>query len=294
MPALAIGYTEYATRFNESGATAAIESNKKSRGSIMRQARYTTIITCVTALLWSVNIFAQDPPPPSFAAIEGYMCNYNDGKNRTDLDKVIAKWNKWMDSSKAAPYSAWVMTPVLSSANMSADMVWLGAWENGNDMGRGMQAWANDNGGLAAEFDKVIDCSEHSNFASVNIRPPNKNWPGKGGLAVFTNCTVAEGKTVQDSMAAHRAWAKHLDTTGSKAGMWAFFAGFGHDNPEWDYKIVASHPDYLSFGADWEAYTNGQGWQKAMEISGGIVSCDSPRVYQSTTVRNGGVAAVPK
>lgn len=248
------------------------------------------ILFCVIPLVWSSHALTQEPPPPpSFNAIDVYMCDYNDGKGRADLDKVVAKWNKWMDDNKAEPYSAWIMTPVLTSVNMDLDLVWLGAWANGNDMGKGMQNWAMKGASLAAEYDKVIDCKEHSNAASVNIRPPGEGWPGKGGVAVFTNCTVPEGKTVQDSMAVHRAWAKHLDSTGSKAGMWAFFPAFGANNPEWDYKIVMSHPDYMSFGADWEAYTNGQGWKTAMEMGAGTVSCDSPRVYHSSTVRDGGV-----
>lgn len=186
------------------------------------------------------------------------------------------------------------MEPVLSSVNTQLEVVWLGAWQNGRDMGRGMQQWATDNDGLAAEFDRVITCGEHSNSASLNIRPPVDNWPGAGGVAVFANCTVAEGKTMEDALAAHQAWAKHLDATGSKAGMWVFFPSFGQNNPAWDYKVVTSHPDYNSFGADWENYANAQGWMKAMEIAGGIVSCDSPRVYHSTTVRNDGINPAPR
>ena len=260
----------------------------------MKTLKRTTIFGCFISLLWTGNALAQDPAPPAFAAIDTYLCNYNEGKGKADLDKVVAKWNKWMDKSGGAPYSAWVMTPVLTSVNMPIDLAWLGVWANGNDMGKGMQAWADNNGGLAAEFDKVMSCGEHSNSASVNIRPPGNEWPGKGGVAVFVNCTVAEGKTVQDAMAAHQAWAKHLDSIGSKAGVWAFFPGAGQNNPEWDYKIVSSYPDYVAYGAEWEAFTNGQGWAKAAQNFGGTPSCDSQRVYQSTTVRNGGVSAVPK
>lgn len=260
----------------------------------MNVSRLTTLLTSLLSLCWAGTVLAQDPPPPSFAAIDAYQCNYQDGKTRADLDKVTAKWNKWMDSNKGAPYSAWIMTPVLSSTNMPIDVVWLGAWQNGNDMGKGMQAWAMNNNGLAAEFDAVIDCIEHSNAASVNIRPPVEGWPGETGLAAFTNCTVAEGKTVQDAMAAHRAWAKYLDGINSTEGMWAFFPGFGNNNPAWDYKIVSSYPDFMAFGADWEAYTNGQGWQQAQQIMAGVVSCDSPRLYFSTTVRNAGINPAPQ
>ncbi len=222
------------------------------------------------------------------------MCNYRDGKDVGDLMGVTEKWNKWMDKNSSAPYSAWVMTPVLSSVNMPVDVVWLGAWQNGKDMGVGMQEWADKGGDLNKEFIDVIDCGEHSQAASVNIRPPVKGWPGKQGIAAFSNCTVADGKAVPDAMAVHQAWSKHLDSIGSKAGMWVFFPGAGNNNPEWDYKIVMSHPDYISYGNDWDNFTNGQGWRKVMEMgSGSTVSCDSPRVYHSVTVRNANINPAP-
>jgi hypothetical protein len=257
----------------------------------MRTTIRAAVLFSAGTIFWSTGASAQnDPPPPSFAAIEAYLCVYRDGKDMDDLMKVTAKWNKWMDDNSSVAYNAWIMTPVLSSVNMPIDLAWLGAWQNGKDMGKGMQEWADKGGDLGAEFDKVIDCGEHSNSASVNIRPPASSWPEKEGVAAFSNCTLGESKTIPDAMAVHQAWSKHLDATGSKAGMWAFFPGAGQNNPEWDYKIVVSHPDYISYGADWESFTNGQGWKKAMEIgSGSVVSCDSPRVYHSVTVRNAGI-----
>jgi len=254
----------------------------------------TTMLCGLISLLGSGTVFAQDPPPPAFSAIDSYICNYNEGKNRADLDKVIAKWNKWMDKQGGAAYSAWVMTPVLGASNYPMDFAWLGVWANGNDMGKGMQSWMEDGGAMSAEFDSVMTCPDHSNAASVNVRPPGEGWPTKSGVTVFTDCAVAEGKTMQDAMAANRAWAAHLDSTGSKAGMWAFFPGAGSSDPGYDYKMVSSYPDFEAYGADWESYTNGQGWAKAGQIFGGVTDCGSQRVYHSSTVRDGGVSPVPK
>jgi hypothetical protein len=261
--------------------------------TIMRTTTKAALLLSASSLIWhTVGNAQQAQENPAFAAIDAYQCNYRDGKGPDDLMKVTGKWNKWMDKNSSAPYSAWIMHPVLSSTNMPIDVVWLGAWQNGNDMGKGMQEWADKGDALNAEFLSVIDCGEHSLAASINIRPPAKSWPEKEGVAAFANCTLGEGHTIPDAMAVHQAWAKHLDANGSKAGMWAFFPGAGNNNPEWDYKIVVSHPDYISFGADWDNFTNGQGWRKAMELgSGKVVSCDSPRVYHSATVRNGGVTS---
>ena len=260
----------------------------------MNYLKNTLMIGCSISFLISGSVVAQDPPPPAFSAIETFACNYNDGKNRADLDKVTAKWNKWMDKQGGAAYSAWVMTPVLGSADYPLDFVWLGVWANGNDMGKGMQSWMEDGAVMAAEFDAVMTCPEHGNSASINMRPPGAEWPGKSGVTVFTDCAVAEGKTVADAMAANREWVKHLDTTGSKAGIWVFFQAAGTNDSEHDYKMVSSYPDFEAYGADWESYTNGQGWAKAGQIYGGVTDCGSQRVYHSTTVRDAGVSPVPK
>ena len=47
---------------------------------------------------------AQDDDD-SASAVEIYTCSYADGKGPADLDKVIAKWNKWADDQGIADYS---------------------------------------------------------------------------------------------------------------------------------------------------------------------------------------------
>ncbi|MEH6550782.1 MAG: hypothetical protein V7744_12410 [Pseudomonadales bacterium] len=242
----------------------------------------------LTPLMWCVNSFAEDPPPPNFAAIEAHICQYNDGMGPADLAKVNKQYNTWADKNDKTSYTAWTMTPDFYSGE-ARDVVWLGAWPDGNEMGQGLQNWRDKGRSVAAEFAKVVSCKSHLSAGSVNIRAPVDTWPTPSGLAMFSDCHVVEGKTVMDSMAAHREWAKHLDATGSKAGMWAFFPGFGYTDSDTDYMIVVSHPDYISMGADWENYTNGQGWAKGMELAKGVVTCDSPRVYYSELVRNGGM-----
>lgn len=226
--------------------------------------------------------------------IEAYLCTYVEGKSRVDLDKVTAKWNKWMDDNDATPYSAWVMEPVFKPASLPFDVVWLGAWQDGGAMGSGMQQWLTRGGLLQAEFNRVVDCPEHLNAASLNIRPPRNDWPGEMGVAVFTDCTVDDDSNVEEAMEAMRAWADYMDTIGSMAGMWAFFPFYGAGEMHGDFKIVTSYPDYIAFGAEWENYINGDGWKKAMEIGEDVMSCDSPRVYHSNTARNGNIDPAPK
>jgi hypothetical protein len=256
----------------------------------MNSMTHAVTLALAAHLVWAAEASAQEEPEPHLAAIDAYLCNYRDGKGPDQLMAVVEKWGNWMDQHSSAPYSAWVMHPVLSSVNTPIDVAWLGAWPDGNAMGKGMQEWADKGQALNAEFMAVLDCGEHSQAASLNIRPPAEGWPGKTGVVAFANCHIGEGATLDDALGASQAWASYLYSTGSKAGMWVFFPGAGNDNPEWSYKLVVSHPDYESYGADWEHFSNGGGWRKAQELGvGSKVRCDSPRVYQSVTVRDAGV-----
>jgi len=257
----------------------------------------TTLTVVALPLLFSVGLSqAQDQQNPKFVPIEMYTCQYNKGKGSKDLQRVVDKWNKWTDENDSTPYTAWLLTPFIFDSSNNFDVGWIGAWPDGNAMGTSLATWLEKGGNLQGEFDRVIDCSSHATAASVMIKPPGGDWPGETGMTVFADCNIAEGKTVQDAMAAHNEWVKHLNDNGSKAGLWVFWPGFGSNEKgddigpsgiSYDYKIVGAHPDMRSIGADWESFTNGGGWRKAQELTNGVLQCDSPRVYSSKNIRNG-------
>lgn len=262
----------------------------------MKKKLLSTTLMLVAPMLYQTPALAQgDPEQPNVAAVEIYQCSYAKGKGPKDLDKVVSNWNSWADKNYSAPYSAWTLSPVSTGSYFDADIGWLGAFQNGVDMGKVTQEWLEKGGKLQAEFDSVIPCDTHGIFSSVNYKPPaDKNWPGKNGstsVTVFSDCTVAEGKTLTDIDAMNKAWAKHLTARGSKAGFWMFLPAFGIDNLNGHYKVVMGYPSFEEWGKDHNDYTNGGGWRKGMELMQGVVSCDSPRVYATKLQRNGGVSA---
>jgi hypothetical protein len=244
---------------------------------------------CTLPLLGAGLCAAQDDSAPNLSAVEIYSCNYNKGKGEKDLGKVVAKWNNWADETGYAPYNAWSLTSVFNSPDYSFDVGWLGAWENGAQMGKGLQQWKKDGGAMQAEFDKVVNCSSHVAFTSANLKAPAQtDWPTEG-VTAFSDCKIAPGKKLEDAIKVHAAWANHLSSEGSKAGLWMFLPSMGSFDTAYDYKIVVSHPDFVSLGIDNNAYTNGRGWEKGRELVQGVVSCGVPRVYNSRLLRNGGV-----
>jgi hypothetical protein len=65
-----------------------------------------------------------------------YACNYNDGKDASDMNRAIERWNRFMDEQGIDSYAAWTLVPYHYAGEPSADIMWLGAYRDGNAMGQ--------------------------------------------------------------------------------------------------------------------------------------------------------------
>ncbi|NNC98956.1 MAG: hypothetical protein HKN85_02115 [Gammaproteobacteria bacterium] len=255
----------------------------------MKKIKISLLVLFVSSLHAGTVVAQEEATPeaagPVFAPIEAFVCNYRKGQTRADLDKVIAKWNKWMDDTNQEPYSAWLYSAYYNSPAYAFDVAWLGVWPDGNTMGRSTDAWLADGGEHAAGFDKVLDCPVHSNFAATQIRSGGAE-NGDSAVLGFSDCKVKEGGTMGDTMQAVNAWNEYRAGQGSKASTWMFFPVYGGE-AEFDFKMVSAHPDYAALGADYESYGNGGGYLKAREIIGDTFDCGTTRIYNSVRVRDG-------
>ncbi|MFT6955709.1 MAG: hypothetical protein ACJAYC_000710 [Halieaceae bacterium] len=86
-------------------------------------------------------------------------------------------------------------------------------------------------------------------------------------------------------------YADHLTSRGSNAALWVFLPAFGAADVDGHYKPVSGYESYEEWGNDHSDYTNGGGWMKSRELMADVLACDTPRVYGTTLVRNGGVSA---
>lgn len=242
-----------------------------------------TFIAALVALLWGVGASA-DEHSPSFAPLEIYACNFRDGKDMDDLSRVITKWNAWMDSSNAPTYSAYTMTPIFYSQDITFDIAWVGAWPDGATMGASTAHWLTKGGDMRAQFEKVVDCDVHANFAVLTVKAP-KDHVGAGPVE-FTDCTVKEGSTLPEAMESIRQWVEYETQTGSDVANWILFPAYGEANDaDYNFKWVAAHPSYESFGRAYDQFGTGGGWQKYGELFERVMTCNSPRVYDTRPVR---------
>jgi len=240
---------------------------------------------CLTALLYSTQASAQDAAQqPTLNPAEIFTCNYNKGKGRSDLDKVVKQWNSWADKTDSAPYNAWLLTPVFFGPEITFDVAWLGAWPTYEDMGINLQNWQQKGAKVSQEFDKVISCDSHGSMASMPMQELGKDTGS--ALVRFMDCKVDGGSDMEASIVAHRKFGAFMDTKGSKTEAWMFFPGMGAGDIDYDYKLVLANASYPSLALDSDIISNKGGWMEAAKTFGGNTTCDSPRLYQADTIRS--------
>ena len=211
--------------------------------------------------------------------VELYACNFNEGMGRADLDRTVDMWNEWNDERDANDYAAWTLTPYYYGQEQDFDFIWMGAFSDGNSMGRGLDQWLAEGTEIAMEFDKVADCIGHVGLSSAMFKAPPESRTPQSAVITMMNCEMEEGTEYDDVIKAELAWAKVMTDAGSTAGTWHWFPTFGGGDQDFDYKVVSAHENFSEFGKDWEFYANGGGRDKSMSTFKDLDECDDARVY---------------
>jgi hypothetical protein len=223
--------------------------------------------------------------PPKMVPVEIYVCNFNGGKGPADLDTWSKKWNEWYDAQSSAPYSGYSLTPFYYGNDQDFDFLWLGVSPDMTSMGLAYDEYFAKGGSLAAEFNAMADCGAHSNFATMNIKPPPDDDATSFFLS-FSDCKIKEGKEWSDAHTALSAWADYRKAHGSEAGMWVMWPAYGGGKVEFDFKFIVSHRSLEKLGADWDQYASG-GYEKSGELFDSVLDCDVSRAYHAQQRRDG-------
>lgn len=208
-----------------------------------------------------------------------YTCSYRDGQGPAELESVIDRWTKYADDNRIENYAAWTLTPYYFTSEQAFDVIWLGAYADGNAMGKSEDTWLASGAELRAAIDQVVDCDAHVALASAMYKAPADGATPQSGLLTFSDCSLNEGYTYEDIKAAEVKWAAHLERTGSKSGYWHWFPMFGGGDADFDYKLVTAYSNFAEIGADFERFANGGGREVSRETFGEIDECDDARVY---------------
>jgi hypothetical protein len=214
-----------------------------------------------------------------------YICDFVGRKGPSDLNKVIANWNAYMDERGNTNYAAWTLAPYHFGGENTFDVAWLGVYTDGNAMGAGTDQWLAEGAELRDQFAEVVECRAHLGMGSAMYKPPaDGDTPGTGVITIM-DCKLNEGHRYEDIQAAEVKWAEHMTRTGSRAGTYHWFPQYGGGNADFDYKVVQAYASYADLGADWERFANGGGRAASMETFGDIDDCDDARVYIATNRR---------
>lgn len=217
--------------------------------------------------------------------VELYACTYIDGQGRADLNKVIDRWSEYADDNDIDDYAAWILTPFFYGAEQDFDVIWLGAYKDGNAMGKSLDNWISQGGEMQAAFNTVVDCGAHLAFSSAMYKAPADNATPTTGFISIMDCKLNEGQRYEAIQAAEVKWAEHLTRSGSKAGYYHWTPMWGGGDAEFDYKVVTAQPSFADIGADFERFFNGDGRDMSLENFGDIDECDDARVYVVESIR---------
>jgi hypothetical protein len=238
-------------------------------------------VVFVVSIGWTQFVFAQQAPIKA-APVDFRACNFRDGQGMDDLDKISAKFREYANKNDFA-YAAWTLTPQYHNGS-DFDVGWLGAWPDGVAFGVSMEKWNTTGRELQAEFNQVVDCSSrHEMAASLPINAPDGT--PEDGVLMFYECTLHDGKTLDEAYASHLKAGMTMKALGSLAVSWMFQPAAGAGDIDFDYYHVVGFYRYSDMGATMEMYANGGGKREQQKILGGISSCATPVIFDALSVR---------
>ncbi len=239
----------------------------------------------LSSLFWFSSFSYSDNHAPTFYPVEVFGCKYNEGQGLDDLLRVAEEWNRWTENNFSKPYAAWVLVPTyVNSDSTTNDVAWIGISTSFEDLGTVQDEMASKGQRLQAKFDKVSTCKDHTLWGwEMTRQSPN---PTPNGNLTFSACTLNEGVTREDVLAADKKWNEYLDSINSNQGSSRWYPGSGTSNDiTFDFLAVGGSSSNAEWGRGADAFVNGGGGLVQASIYGDLMTCDTNRVYQSINVK---------
>ena len=242
----------------------------------------TVICTTVGAAVFAALAItpAQADDHMTAQPVELYACTFRDGKGMKDLEKANANFKKWA-ADNTSGHNAWMITPQFRSMDTEFHVGWIGAYQTAEDFGASTDKWVNASGSVSQAYYDAVECS-HAMMSSYATGGQGAA-PGDG-VVWFSRCSLEDDASVADAAAGHARVADMMEGMGAGGSSWIFVPGLGSGDAEFDYYHVAAWPSYPAFAKAWEAYVNGGGMAKAMELHEGVSNCKSPNMYDAQLI----------
>ena len=259
----------------------------------MKTNKLTAVLAGIALASASGAVLAQDDEPenPTMRVVEGWTCDYNEGKGPADLKKANDAWNKWMDETGQNDYYAAIISPYFFG-EQNFDIGWLGVARDGNVFGSGTQRWIDEGGEVGKLFGEAITCKSHTAWVSMTTDPRDgdgndRDESDNDFVLSISNCSINEGHTFDEFLAASKKWDAYGKENGINTVGWAWFPVAGESNGDYGFKAVSAADDFVKLGANWQKFMEGH-WRASEEIFDDITDCDSSRIYVGKTIRRWG------
>ena len=243
----------------------------KCKGQIMKK-----IISLLCALAFSASSIA-DHHIPDYAALETFSCNFMPGKDRDDLLAWAAKWDESATEIFSAPYTGMLNTPFLMNpTDQQHDIYWVGVSPDFTALGAVQDDYNAKAGNLQSALQRVVDCDSHAMWAVTTVRQNANSSLPSNGVATFSACTLAEGKTMEDMLAADAKMNAFLDKINQESAIWRWWPVSGLESTsEADFFEVTGNNSLKQKGAMMDNFVTNGGLIAQAAIYGDLLQCDA-------------------
>ncbi|MFT7128774.1 MAG: hypothetical protein ACI89U_000882 [Gammaproteobacteria bacterium] len=240
---------------------------------IKTQSIFTRNLFAITlSLSFSLGAVAAESTPIA----EFSQCTFKPGKDAGDLAKATTYWQKQMAKiyPEGSSYLAAIYTPIWGDRD--GDFVWGGFSPNLNNWAANSAAYMNSKEAKAAndKFDAVADCSPPNTYMIKGLHQGMESKPDDNmAIAEIFSCTLNEGKTMSNVMAAEQAWNAQAAAMKIPTNSWRFTPAWANTQSDLAYMVL--HDDLVAFAAN---TTNWQSQSGTSAIDAGfasVMNCES-------------------
>ena len=186
---------------------------------------------------------------PVYGGVSALACDYVEGRDIDDLLQVSEKWNGWASKNFSKVYTGNVLTPHYYDES-AADVYWVGFSPSFTDQGIVQREWQTKGAKMQEEFDSVMTCKSHSQFAWVQVR--DESGDTDTGIVDFSACKMSPGTTRAELAAADTQMGEFLSKVESSVRIYRWYPlqGTGEESRGIDYFQANWHESLEAKGAN--------------------------------------------
>jgi hypothetical protein len=236
-------------------------------------------------ILLYITIWVTSLSADTTYSMEAFQCDFVNGKDYSDVQKVVPSWTKYADENFSQPYSAALLTPYLKSeSEVDFDVAWVGFSGNQEQMGAIADDYLATSASIQAKWDRVVDCPTYGFYGVFEARSPSESFvEGENTYWAISSCSFKEGKQASDLANNDKGWNAFMSDQGFTGGVWRWWPSAGSPNNfEGDFLLNISYSTMAEMGIIQDARYAAQ---NAGELPESILNCDNPRVYIAENVR---------